>query len=82
MALAGDLNISRKETEIYASMKTERLVSRMCKVRIKIVPIIIAAVRTIKKGLDQNLQLLSGYLSATELQKVEVHTTEHCTQYS
>lgn len=35
---------------------------------IKIVPVIITALGTIKKEFDQNLQLLPGYLSATELQ--------------
>jgi hypothetical protein len=42
-------------------------VRRMWKARIKIVPVINAALGTIKKGLDQNLQLLSGEPSATEL---------------
>ena len=33
----------------------------MWKVRTKIVPVIIAALGTTKKGLDQNLQLLPGH---------------------
>jgi len=35
----------------------------------KIVPVIIT-IRTFKNGLDQNLQLLLGHPSATELQKI------------
>jgi len=31
----------------------------------------------VKKGLDQNLQLLSGHLSAIELQKVTLVNTVH-----
>jgi len=40
----------------------------MWKVRSKIVPAIIGALGTIKNGLDQNLLLLPGHQSATELQ--------------
>ena len=45
-------------------------VSRMWKVRTKIVPVIIGALGTIKKGLDQSLQLLPGHRSAIELHEV------------
>ena len=44
-------------------------------VRTEIVPVIIAALGTIKKGLDQNRQLLPGHRSAIELQKVTVMST-------
>jgi hypothetical protein len=40
------------------------------KVRTKIMPLIIGALGTIKKGSDQNLQVLPGHLSAMELQKI------------
>ena len=46
--------------------------------RTKIVPIIIEALRTIKKSLDQNLQLLPGHPSAIELQKIKLMSTAHC----
>jgi hypothetical protein len=46
-------------------------------VREKVVPVIIAALRTIKKGLDQNLQLLPGHPSATELHKITLMSTAH-----
>jgi len=46
-------------------------------VRTKIVPVIIGALRTIKKGLDKNLQLLPGHPSATELQKITLMSTAH-----
>jgi hypothetical protein len=45
-------------------------VSRMWKVRTKIVPVIIGALGTTKKGLDKNLQVLPGHPSAIELQKI------------
>jgi hypothetical protein len=52
-------------------------VSRMWKVRIKTAPVIIGALGTIKMGLDQNLQSLSGHPSAAELQKIALMGTEH-----
>ena len=47
----------------------------MWKVRIKIVPVIIGALETIKKRLDQNLQLLPGHPLAIELQKITLVST-------
>jgi hypothetical protein len=41
------------------------------------VPVIVGALGTIKKGLDQNLQLLPGHPSATELQKIALMSTAH-----
>ena len=49
----------------------------MWKVRTKIVSVIIGALGTIKKGLDQNLQLLPSHPSVTELQKVTLMSTAH-----
>jgi hypothetical protein len=46
--------------------------------RTKIVSDIIVALGTINKGLDKNLQLLPGHLSAIELQKVTLKSTAHC----
>ena len=39
----------------------------MWKVRTKTVPVVTGALGTTEKGLDQNLQLLPGHPSATEL---------------
>ena len=55
-------NDSIKETEKvskYNDLEIE--VSRMWKVRTKVVPVINGASATIEKGLDQNLQLLPGH---------------------
>ena len=46
----------------------------MCKARTKIVPGIVGGLGTMKKGLDQNLQLFSGHPSATELQITLMNT--------
>ena len=49
----------------------------MWKVRAKIVPVISVALETIQKGIDQNLQLLPGHLSAIDLQKITLVHTAH-----
>jgi hypothetical protein len=49
----------------------------MWTVRKKILPVIIGALGTIKKGLEQNLQLLPGHPAATELQKTMLMSTVH-----
>jgi hypothetical protein len=49
----------------------------MWEVRTKIVPVIIGALGTNKQELDQNLQLIPGHLSATELQKITLMSTAH-----
>jgi hypothetical protein len=51
--------------------------SRVWRVRGKIVPIIVGASGTIKKGLDQNLQLPPGQPLAIELQKITLMSTAH-----
>jgi hypothetical protein len=47
------------------------------KVMTEIVPVIIGALGTIRKGLDQTLQLLPGHPSAIELQKITLMSTTH-----
>jgi len=49
----------------------------MCKARTKIVPVIIGALGTIKKELDQNIQLLPAHLSATDLQNIKLMSIAH-----
>ena len=47
----------------------------MWKGRTKIVPVITGALETVQKGIDQNLQLLPGHLSAIDLQKITLMHT-------
>ena len=49
----------------------------MWKVKTKTVPVIIGALGTITKGLDQNLQLFPGHRLAIVLQKVTLMSTAH-----
>ena len=47
----------------------------MWKVRSKTVQVIIEALGTIKKGLDQNIQLFPGHPSAKEIQTITLMIT-------
>jgi len=49
----------------------------MWTVRTNMVPVILGALGTIEKGLDQNLQLPPRHSSAIEAQKVTLMTTAH-----
>ena len=61
--------MNTKETEQLSKYKVLEIdVSRMWKLRTKIVPVIIGALETIKNGLDMKLHLLPGHRSATEMQ--------------
>jgi len=52
-------------------------ISRVRKVRTKIVPVRIGALGTIKKGLDQKLHLLPVHWSVIEMQKITLISTTH-----
>jgi len=62
-----DDNDDDDDDDKYTDLEID--VRRIWKVRTEIVPVITGALSTIKKGLDQNLQLLQGHRSAIELQK-------------
>jgi len=73
-----DSNVNTKETEKLSKYKDLEIeVSGMWKVRTRTVQFIIGTLETIKKGLDQNLQLLPGHPSATELQKITLMSNAH-----
>jgi hypothetical protein len=78
IALPEDSNVNTKETEELSKYKDLEIeVSRMWKVRTNTAPFIFGALGTIRKGLDQNLQLLPGHPSA----RATDHTNEDCTQH-
>jgi len=77
-AIPDDSNVQTKETEKLSKYKDlEIKVSRSWKVRAKTLPVIIAALATIKEVLDQNLQLLQSNPLAIELQKITLMSTAH-----
>jgi len=72
IAIPDDSNLNTKGSG-KLSKYLEIEVSRMWKVRTKTVRVIIEALGTIKKGLDQ--KLLPGHSSAKEIQKITLMTT-------
>jgi hypothetical protein len=78
IAILDDSNINTKETKKLSNYKNlENEFSRTWKGRTKIVPVIIAALGTFTKGLEKNLQLLSGDPLAVELQTNTLISTAH-----
>ena len=78
IATPDDSKVNTRETEKLSKCQDLWIeVSRMWKGRIKIEPVIIGALGTIAKGLDQNVQLLPGHPSALELQKIMLMRTAH-----
>ena len=78
IAIADDPNVNTKETEELSKYKElDIAISRMWRVRTKTALVAIGALGTVKKGLDQNLQLLPCHRSAIELQKVTLMNTAH-----
>ena len=67
--------LTQKKLKNCASTDLEIEISRMWKVRTKIVPVIIGELGIFKKGLDQNLRLLPGHPLARELQITLINTT-------
>jgi len=69
IAIPDNPNVNTKEAEKLSKYKVlETEVSRMWKLRKKIVSFIIGAFGTIKKGSDQKRQFLQFYPSSMELQ--------------
>jgi hypothetical protein len=85
-----DLNVNTEESEKLYKYKVLKIkVSRMWKVRTKIVPVIIVTMGKIKKGSDQNIYLLPGIRSEPSFtprllvshKATEDHINEHCTHH-
>jgi hypothetical protein len=57
---SNNYNITKETAELSKCKDLEVEISRIWTVRTKIVPVIIGALETIKKRLDQNLQMLPG----------------------
>jgi len=76
IALPGDINVNTKETKKLGKSKILEIeVSRMWKVRTKIVPVITQEFGRNKKRSYQNLQLLPSHLPTIELEKITLIST-------
>jgi hypothetical protein len=78
VAIIDDSDVNAKGNETLSKYKDREIEdSGMWKVTTKVVPIIIGALGTMKKGLGRNLQLLSGHPASLELQKISLMSTAH-----
>lgn len=66
-----------KKKKIIKYEDLEIKISRIWNCKMRTVPVIVGALGTLKKGFDQNLKMLSGHLSASEVQKVALMDTAH-----
>ena len=75
IAIPDDSNVNTKESEKLSMFEDlEFEFSRMWKLRTKIVPVTIGTLETIKKELDQKLQLLPGYAVSPRVSKLRTVT--------
>lgn len=78
IAVPEDSNIMVKEAEKLSKYKDLEIeISRMWNCRARTVPIVIGALGTVKKAFDQNLKMLPGHPSASEVQKIALMGTAH-----
>jgi hypothetical protein len=78
VTLPVDSNVNTQETTKLSKYKDLEIeVSRMWRVRTTVVPVVIGALETIKKGLEQNLRWLPGHWLVIELRKVALMSTAH-----
>jgi hypothetical protein len=78
VAIIDDSSVDTKGNETLIKYKDLEIEdSGMLKVRTQIVPSIIGALGTMKKGLGRNLQLLQGHPASVELQKITLMNTAH-----
>ena len=79
IAIPDDLNTNTNKTAKLSQCKArEMAVGRLWKGRAKIGPIITGTLGTVKKGSDQNCQLLPGHRLVIELQNITLMSTAHC----
>jgi hypothetical protein len=82
IAIPEDSSVNTTETEELSKYKDLEIeVSRMWKARTNAASVVTGALGTIRKGSDQNLQLLPGHPSVKELQNTlmsAAHSTGKC----
>lgn len=78
VSIPNDANVMLKETEKLSKYKDLQIeVSRMWNAKTTIVPVIVGALGTVKKGHDRSLHQLPGQPNAQEVQKIALLGTAH-----
>ena len=71
MTVPSDRNIALKETEKKSKYKDLELeVQRMWHLKTVLIPVVVGALGTVKKGMVENIQKVSERATMTEIQKI------------
>ena len=71
MTIPSDRNIALKETEKKSKYKDLELeIQRMWHMKTEVVPVVVGALGTIKKGMIENIKKVSERATVTEMQKI------------
>ena len=71
MTIPSDRNIALKETEKKSKYKDLELeIQRMWRMKTEVVPVVVGALGTIKKGMIENIKKVSERATVTETQKI------------
>ena len=73
MTIPSDRNIALKETEKkskYKDLEFELEIQRMWRMKTEVVPVVVGALGTIKKGMIENIKKVSERATVTETQKI------------
>ena len=78
VAVLSDLNISLKEFQKLSKYKDLEIdVTKMWKLKTKIIPVVIGALGMIKKGIQNFIDQIPGNPSLQEMQKIVLTSTAH-----
>ena len=71
MSIPSDRNIALKEIEKKSKYKDLELeIQRMWQMKIEVIPVVVGALGTIKKGMVENIKRVSERVNVTETQKI------------
>ena len=78
VAISGDRNVIKKEVKKILTYKDLTIeIQRMWKVKTRVIPVIIAATRTISKSFRKYISNIPGNHEVKELQKTAILGTAH-----
>ena len=71
MTIASDRNIALNEIEKKSKYKDLELeIQRMWQMKTEVIPVVVGALGTVKKGMVQNIKNVSERATVTEIQKI------------
>ena len=78
MTIPSDRNVSIREVEKFSKYKDLEIeISKMWKMKTTTIPVVIGALRVIKKGMRSNIEKIPGKISLEEVKKITLLGTAH-----